>query len=118
MGDGIKVKDIHVLESILSHQAHPKLVDLLKWFSIRYSNTIFTCAFEERDYPSVHSMDPYRGMDIRSWFYDAPQVVADDVNDHWQYDPKRPERKCAIYHDVGRGAHLHLQVHDNTEYRS
>jgi len=112
----ITIKDTEVLNSILTHRAHPKMVELIVWFTVRYSQTVFTCAFEARDYPSVHDEDPYRGMDVRSWVFDDPQAVVDDINNHFQYDPERPEIKTAIYHDVGRGRHIHLQVHDRTIY--
>ena len=111
----IRIKNTSVLESILVHPAHPKLVDLVKWVCVRYSEAILTGGYEERSYPSVHSMVPYRGMDMRSTVFRDPQAVADDINRHWEYDPARPDKKCAIYHDVGRGAHLHLQVHNNTK---
>jgi len=113
----IQIKNIDVLESMLIHPAHPKLIELLKWFSVRYSNTVFTGMFEERDYPSVHSTIPVRGMDIRSRVFDDPQAVADDVNNNWIYDPDRPWLKCALYHDVGRGPHFHLQVSEKTDRR-
>ena len=110
----IRIKNIQVLESLLMHAAHPKLIDLLKWYCVRYSEVVLTGGFEERDYASVHSTIPFRGEDVRSRVYDDPQAVVDDVNNHWTYDPARVAMKCAIYHDVGRGPHIHLQVHDNT----
>jgi hypothetical protein len=113
----IRIKNIDVLESMLVHPAHPKLIDLLKWFCVRYSDTVFTGMFEERDYSSVHSVVPVRGMDIRSSVFPDPQAVADDINNHWIYDTDRPWLMCAMFHDVGRGPHFHLQVHDNTVCR-
>ena len=112
----IRIKDIETLEGMLIHATHPILIDLLKWTVVRYSDTVFTCAWEQRKIPSVHSMIPLRGMDIRSRIYDNPQSVVDDINAHWKYDHERPEMRCAIYHDVGRGQHIHLQAHDHTKY--
>lgn len=114
----LQIKNTVVLESMLVHPAHPRLIDLLEWVCVRYSNVVFTGLFEERDYPSVHSTIPVRGADIRSWIYDDPQSVADDINAHWEYDPERPETLSAIFHDTGRGAHIHLQAHDRTRRRT
>ena len=112
----IKIKDHDVLESLLIYAAHPILIELLKWVVCRYSETIFTLGWEERKKPSVHDIVPYRGVDIRSRIYDDPRAVRNDINAHWQYDYKRPNKKCARYYDTGRGLHIHLQVHNNTEY--
>ena len=40
--------------------------------------------------------------------------ITDEINKYWIYDPERPEKKVAIYHDAGSGKHIHLQVHPNT----
>jgi hypothetical protein len=112
-----KIKNISVLESMLVHPAHPKLIKLLTWFCVRYSETVFTGMYEDRSYPSVHSQIPCRGMDVRSRVFRDPQTVVDDINRNWIYDPDRPQKMCAIYHDTGRGPHIHLQVHDNTVRR-
>ena len=112
----IKIKDLKVLDSLLIHPYHSKMRELLKWFCVRYSETVFTGGYEERNYPSVHSVIPVRGMDVRSWVFSDPQAVVNDINSVWIYDPKRPGLKCAVYHNTGRGAHIHLQVHNNTIY--
>ena len=111
----IQIKDINVLEGMLKHPAHPKLIALLKWFAVRFSQTVITCAFEERDYPSVHCTIPLRGVDVRSRVFENPVGVVEDINKHFTYDPQRPGLTCALYHDTGRGPHIHLQVHDRTE---
>ena len=141
----IKIKNVKVLESMLIHPYHPTLIKLLQWFCVRYSESVFTGGYDDRDYPSVHSTIPVRGEDMRSWIYltpkdsSGPENVQDDVNGHWVYDPDRPQKQCAVYHAVckhcnhnnmpphhakceacGRellGWHLHLQVHDKTEYK-
>ena len=110
----IKIKDTEALESLLIQPVHENMLDLLLWVTNRYIVTI-TQGYEKRDYRSVHSTIPYRGVDIRSWDFKDPQSVADTINDNWQYDPGRPEKLCAVYHDTGRGVHIHLQVHDKTE---
>lgn len=110
----IRVKNTTVLERLMIHPAHPNLIKLLVWFCVRYHETMLTGGYEERSYASVHSTIPFRGMDARSRIYYDPQEVVDDINRHWIYDPDRPWMDCAIYHDTGRGLHIHLQVHENT----
>ena len=95
-------------------EKHPILESLISWLGFLIDITI-TQGYEKRDYISVHSMIPLRGVDIRSRNFKNPQCIADFINEFWIYDPERPEKKCAIYHDVGRGAHLHLQACDNTQ---
>jgi len=113
----LKIKNTTVLNSMIAFPAHPLLVKLLEWVCVRYSEVVFTGGYELRSRPSVHSVIPYRGMDIRSRVYADPQAVADDINLNWEYDPTRPDMKCAIFHDVGRGEHIHLQVNANTVRR-
>ena len=110
----IEVKDHSVLTSMLIYPAHPKLAKIMEWLVKEFSHVVITCAYEDRDYPSVHSVVPFRGIDIRSHIYEDPQAVAEKLNEHWIYDPERPWKKCALYHDTGRGPHIHLQVHDRT----
>jgi hypothetical protein len=55
-----------------------------------------------------------RGMDFEcqddELGYDCEQYL----NDRWDYDPVRPQKVVCIYHDVGQGKHIHLQVHPRT----
>ena len=97
----IGFKDMKVLGNMFKVTWHEILISLVKWLFVRYSKDtiIVTCAYEKRDYGSVHSMNPLRGLDI---------------NKHWQYDPQRTDMKVCLYHDTGRGKHFHLQVHPRT----
>ena len=70
-----------------------------------------------RDGPGVHGTHPVRGIDIRCRHPIAARAYESLVNIEWEYDTKRPEKKVALAHDVGRGYHLHLQVHPNTRKR-
>ena len=111
----INYKDEEVLRGMLSVRWHPILINIYEWLDERHGEqVIVTCAYEDRDYPSTHSMDPLRAFDIRSWVFDDPQKIVDEINIYWLYDFDRPTKKTAIYHDTGRGAHIHVQVHDNT----
>lgn len=79
-------------------------------------NFIVTSLYRPAD-PGVHGQLPLRGMDLRCRNEALGQLIADLVNDVWIYDSTRPLKKCAIYHDVGKGKHLHLQVHPRTGRR-
>lgn len=100
---------------MMEYSAHPILIDIIFWlFSAGLvSYATITSAFRKGD-PGVHGTDPYRGIDIRSWDQDDSQGLVDHVNNHWQYDSARPNMQCAILHNVGRGEHIHIQVHQNT----
>jgi len=111
----IQVKDHKVLKGLLQYPFHPRMIELLSWFSIRYSETVITSAYREGF--GVHGAIPCRGIDVRSWVFRRPQEVVDDINTHWEYDFERPEKVCAIFHDAGSGSHIHLQVHPNTKVK-
>ncbi len=51
----------------------------------------------------------WRAIDIRTWIYDANEVtgILAFLNKWW---PRSDSKPLAIYHDVGRGAHIHIQV--------
>jgi hypothetical protein len=111
----IRVKHYKALRGLLSAPFHPKLIALAMWVTARLSDVVFTSGYRKGD-KGVHGQVPCRGLDIRSWIYPDPQMICDDINKHWIYDPERPDKKCAIYHNVGKGFHIHLQVHARTEY--
>ncbi len=67
--------------------------------------------------PGVHGQLPLRGIDYRMRCPIIGQVIADQINAKWSYDPARPHMKVAVLHDVGRGLHLHTQTHPNTKRR-
>lgn len=110
----IQVKDEKVLRELLIASYHPILIELLTWFTIRHGGqVVITSAYRPHD-DGVHGTIPCRAVDLRSWAFDFPQTVCDYINRTWTYDPERPEMKCAIFHDVGYGKHIHLQVHPRT----
>ena len=133
----IQIKDWKVLKGLMVKPYHHKMIGLAEWVTVRFSEVMFTSAF--RPGTGVHGTDPCRGLDIRSWIYNDPKKVVSDINTHWIYDPKRPEKKCAVLHaicpkcghnnsapyhekcdkcgtNIKYYFHLHMQVHDRTQY--
>lgn len=51
----------------------------------------------------------WRAIDIRTWIYEQDEVtgILAFLNKWW---PRGDRYPLAIYHDVGRGAHIHIQV--------
>lgn len=113
----INVKNMEVFVGVIAKPWDPKLVELYKWVELRWPGTVITCAYEKRDYVSVHNLDILRGLDLRSTTFKMPLVVCDEINKAWSYDHKRPDKMCCVHHNVGRGIHFHLQVHPNTVLR-
>lgn len=98
---------------------HPILLDVNEWIYGRYGVVVLTSAYRAKKiYPKdsgMHATNPLRADDIRVWVYATPyDLLEKDINDNWQYDPKRPEKKVALIHDTGQGIHGHIQVHPNT----
>ena len=65
---------------------------------------------------------PYRAIDVRvSNLTGDPQAAADAigarVNARYAYDPSRPAMVVAYTVPHGTGPHVHLQVHQKTEFR-
>ena len=118
--NSMKIKSWKALKGLLIVAFHPRMVALAVWICCRLSEVVFTSGYRPK---KIHSKDsgiastkPCRHLDIRSYVYKDPQGVVDDINAHWVYDKKRPELKVAVLHDIGQGRHIHLQVHNNTQY--
>lgn len=80
----------------------------------RFGLDMITDAFRPGD-TGVHGTIPdLRGIDMRCRDPHIGNHVADYVNVRWQYDHTRPKKKCAIFHNTGKGFHLHFQTHPNT----
>ena len=110
----LSIKNKDILYGILEIPWHHKLTDLTLWIveSVMNPLPMITCGYRKGD-PGNHGTDPLRAIDLRSRDYDAKGLV-EKINCHWQYDSTRPDKRCAILHDVGKGMHIHLQVHDTT----
>jgi len=111
----ITFKDRGVLKETLKVGYHHTMSDLLCFIEARFGKVTVTCGHRDND-SGVHGTNPCRGLDIRSKCYNNPQAVADEINSLWIYDPDRTFKTCALFHDIGQGEHIHLQVHDKTYF--
>lgn len=94
------------------HGIHPHLAEMLLDISRVYGRVVVTSSHRRGD-KGVHGCIPSRGVDIRSRGFN-PEGICRLINRTWTYDPERPDKQCALYHDMGRGPHIHLQCHPNT----
>ncbi len=62
----------------------------------------------------VHGCLPLRGVDEECRHSVLGKLKALYINTKWVYDPNRPTKPCARWHDSGQGPHIHYQVHPNT----
>ncbi len=95
---------------------HENLKELLLWLE-RTTKLSFKITSQFRfDDNGVHGTNPLRAVDLSLPVSSIGGTVANFINSHCEYDPKRPEFNCAVYHKnkSGNGFHLHLQVHPNT----
>jgi len=76
----------------------------------RFGEKVVTSLYRIGD-KGVHGCLPLRGLDLRERSKESGEEIMKWVNERWVYDPRREEKKCCLGHDVGRGYHLHLQVH-------
>ncbi len=135
----MKFKNSDVMKRAFVAPWDEMLVSLYEWvitFCNEGKKVITTSTFRKGD-KGCHGTIPLRAFDLRSWNLLDPSRIPLDVNEHWIYDPKRPNKKVAILHAIcpeckhnnleyrdtcekcGAGLpgwHLHLQVHKNTEF--
>lgn len=98
---------------------HHKLVDVIMWIESLTGEVVITSGrryriIHDKD-SGIHLTDPLRALDLRHYVYNDWDHLCGVINAHWHYDPKRPDLKVAVIHDVGLGKHFHTQVHDNTK---
>jgi len=110
-----KTKEIYIAES--THEHDPMLSEIEFWVLENYGMVV-TCSYREKLHKhDLHGVIPVRAKDIRSWCYNDPEEVEKAINSRWVYDPNRTYKRVALYHDSGKGPHIHLQVHPNTRRR-
>lgn len=75
----------------------------------KHSDKAVRAKYKKKAWSSVHQFD--RGADIRTHDWERHEIKdALFWLNQIVYDKKRPRKKTAIYHDIGTGEHLHLQV--------
>ena len=115
----ISIKDGSVFISLLQVEYHWQLIDIIVWLAHEYpERIIITCGYRPGD-KGVHGTNPCRGIDIRSRIFKRPDRVCNFINMTFEYDPARPDKKVALFHDSGikGNLHIHLQSHPNTKRR-
>jgi hypothetical protein len=97
------LKDLTILN------LHSLLLELVLELYDAFNLDIITSAYRPGD-KGVHGTQPLRGIDFRCRDAVVGKRIEGWINQRWKYDSLRPEKKCAVWHNV----HLHLQVHNNT----
>lgn len=92
---------------------HPTLRSMFRDLEQMHGEQTITSLYRIGD-KGVHGQLPLRGIDVRCRDPLNGAAIENSMNAIWQYDPERPGMKCCIFHDVGQGAHIHLQCHPNT----
>lgn len=101
--------DLNQLEFI-----NPMLRKIALEVENRFGEKTITSLYRIGD-KGVHGALPLRGLDFRCRTARHGEEVERWVNERWCYDPNRLKKKCCMFHTVGQGYHLHLQVHPRTE---
>lgn len=121
MENGVAIKSTSIFIGLMAQQFDPMLCKIAAEVIIRIQAAniypVITSAYRPQDERSVHKY--LRGLDFRTWDMKNGFIssICNDINSKWCYDPDRPDKDCLIFHDTGRGEHLHLQVHPNTVKR-
>ena len=95
----------------------PLLQEIALAAATEFDMWTITSAYRPQNVSSVHGTQPLRGLDLRCRNENLGKIVKEWINKRWVYDPSRPWKKCARFHDVGSGWHIHLQVHPYTVRR-
>lgn len=117
MNETIKIKSDIVLKGLLLGK-YPDILIEMCFEVIKYIRAfgivpVLSSTFREGS-AGVHGV--FRGIDFRTWQLTMSQIndILNKINSKYQYDGNRPNMAVLIYHDTGRGPHLHLQSHPNT----
>ena len=118
----VEFKDTSVLRACFKNAWHPKLIEVLIWIGENFNGAmaIITEGWRMAHAGDVHCTNPLRAFDMRSWVFKNPELVETKINEAWEYDPQRPDKQVAWYHEAseGSGYHLHIQVHPRTQRRT
>ena len=95
---------------------HERLRAVLRWLLPIIGAAVITSLFRLND-DGIHGTLPLCALDIRCRNAALGKTLAEMINDHWQYDHRRPDMMVAAWKDKVKGPHLHIQVHGNTRLR-
>jgi len=125
----IRLKNENVFRGLALHLFSLRLVDIICWIIAAFNFVLLTESFRhQRHKNDLHGTKPVRAIDIRAWIYPNPIKVVRAINKQFIYDPNRPHKKVAVYHQnskkdpkadpkTGVGYHMHIQTHPNTRER-
>ena len=91
-----------------------KLRVILVWLEEETGFEFIITSLYRIDDKGVHGTLPLRGADLRIRNEQVGLYIEKLINSEWQYDHKRPDKKCALLHGKCFNLHLHLQTHPNT----
>ncbi len=116
--DGMSYKNELVYKRAHIVPMYHKLIAFNVWFLNEFGEAVMTSAWRPRpihpEDSGMHSTNPLRAEDLRSFIYTRPDLIAGEINRVWVYDPDRPHLLVCKYHDSGQGEHFHIQTHFNT----
>lgn len=115
----IRIKNKAVLTALLLKQYDHNLVSIIEDLIDILGERDVVITEGWRPGGGVHSTQPCRGIDIRSWIYPDAELedIKSKINELWTYDYERPDMVCMMVHNVGKGIHAHIQSHPNTGRR-
>lgn len=139
----IEIKDPEVLDGLYKRRYHVTLRRLMRWVIIHFPTVtiVITKSYAPKTHPDdLHGTIPVRADDVRAWVFSDAQKAADEINEAWEYDCKRPEMLCCVYHarcpkcghdnrppyhehcercgtTIILQWHFHIQVHSRTRMR-
>ncbi len=117
----IIIKDTEILIGLMERRFSPLLVQIISSVARKYGIVMTESYRKKLHRTDLHGTQPVRAIDLRSWCYTDSQAqeINHEINRKWEYDPDRPDKKCAIIHRTGTGAiHFHIQVHPHTRRRA
>ena len=115
-----EIKNAQVFRALMERNYAPLLIRIINEIADEFGVYITEAWREPMHNGDVHSTNPGRGMDLRSWVYpeQIKQEIERKVNKRWEYDSNRPEKMVVQIHKIKNGAfHFHLQTHKNTKLR-
>ena len=138
------ISNLKVLKGLMLVAYDSIMIDLALWIAARINHPTITSGYRPAKIHAkdsgIHSTDPCRALDWDSRRLTDPRALVEDINNHFEYDLSRPEKKCAIFHAVCPGCgfnnmvyqtkcaecgvdityhwHIHTQVHPRTVYYS